>query len=128
MQLPDDDFGKRLRKIRVAKKMKQYELSEAMGVSPRVIGSWENNINRPNIDNLISLCKVLDVDVNSLLGYDSTGDDLSADDRAFCSRMHSLDDKSQQLLHKILEDQEELAAAAHDEADMRRGKGPNGRI
>ena len=56
------DFGLKLRAARELKNMKQSELAEAIGVKKNtVISNWENNVSRPNIDQISNLCFVLDV-------------------------------------------------------------------
>ena len=44
----------------------QSELSEKLGISDRAISKWENGICLPDVDNMLELCKILNITINDL--------------------------------------------------------------
>lgn len=68
-------LGDNIRAARIAKKMSQKELAEAISTKEESFGNttisnWENNLNKPDADTIASLCKVLNIDANFLLEID----------------------------------------------------------
>ena len=66
MYLPD--FGLRLKKLRINKKLSQTALGELVGVSKSVISSYENEVHLPPYYVLISMAGVFGVITDYLLG------------------------------------------------------------
>lgn len=67
-------LGENIRKARTAKRMSQEALARAISIDGASFGhtsisNWENNINKPDADTIVTLCKVLDVDANYLLDF-----------------------------------------------------------
>lgn len=63
-----DDFGERLRKLRVVRNLSQRELGEKMGVVPSSIGKYEKVPNSfPSVEVLIKLSDFFDVSIDYLL-------------------------------------------------------------
>ena len=63
-----DDFGERLRKLRVARDLSQRELGEKMGVVSSSIGKYEKVPNSfPSVEILIKLSDFFDVSIDYLL-------------------------------------------------------------
>ena len=55
-------FGEKLRERREELNMSQQELADRLNLNnSRVIGHWENDTNKPNLDKFEDLCKVLQV-------------------------------------------------------------------
>mgnify|MGYP004506020221 CR=1 FL=1 len=61
-------IGENIAKLRKEKNLTQEELANLICVSPKTISSWEKNRNLPNVDMLISLTKVLDTNIDNILG------------------------------------------------------------
>ena len=59
----------RLKEIRKEKGLSQYELGEKAGVSQNYISDLENGKHEATEEIIIKLCKGLDVDPNTLLGW-----------------------------------------------------------
>lgn len=53
--------GRRIKEIRKSKKMPVYKLARLLGTKEGTIYKWERGQSVPRIDNLISLCSILDV-------------------------------------------------------------------
>ena len=61
-------FGFRLKLARDRMLMTQRELAKAVTTDPMVVWKWENGRSFPNLSGLISLCNVLEVSADYLLG------------------------------------------------------------
>lgn len=70
-----DDFGERLRKLRVAQDLTQQQLGEKLGVVPSTIGKYEKvKDSYPSIEVLIKLSDFFSVSTDYLLkGVELTG-------------------------------------------------------
>ena len=70
-----DDFGERLRKLRVAQDLTQQQLGEKLGVVPSTIGKYEKvKDSYPSIEVLIKLSDFFSVSTDYLLkGIEPTG-------------------------------------------------------
>ena len=64
-------LSKRLKELRIANGLTQRELGERVNVTKVSICCYENGTRVPTLDTLTKLGKVLDVDVDYLLGYDN---------------------------------------------------------
>lgn len=63
-------FGKRLQQVRKAAGLSQEQLAELVGMSRQAVSKWETDQAAPDIDKLASLCGVLGVSADELLGWD----------------------------------------------------------
>ena len=64
-------LSKRLKELRISNGLTQRELGERVNVTKVSICCYENGMRVPTLDTLTKLGKVLDVDVDYLLGYDN---------------------------------------------------------
>ena len=64
-------LSKRLKELRINSGLTQRELGERVNVTKVSICFYENGTRTPTLDTLTKLGKVLDVDVDYLLGYDN---------------------------------------------------------
>ncbi len=64
-------LSKRLKELRINRGLTQRELGEHVNVTKVSICCYENGTRVPTLDTLTKLGKVLDVDVDYLLGYDN---------------------------------------------------------
>ena len=64
-------LGKRLKELRISNGLTQRELGERVNVTKVSICCYENGTRVPTLDTLTKLGKVLNVDVDYLLGYDN---------------------------------------------------------
>lgn len=63
-------LSKRLKELRIANELTQRELGERVNVTKVSICCYENGTRVPTLETLTRLGKVLNVDVDYLLGYD----------------------------------------------------------
>lgn len=59
-----------LRKYRKAKHLTQQQLADMVGVSRSALGMWEIGKSEPSNEMLASLCSILEVSVDALLGHE----------------------------------------------------------
>lgn len=62
------NIGSNILNLRKNKKMSQEQLAEKIGVTRQTISNWELNETAPDTNQLILLSKVLDVNINKLVG------------------------------------------------------------
>ena len=62
-------FNIRLKELREEKNMTRQALADELHISVRLVGYWENGQRECSLDMLIKLAKLLDTDVNYLIGY-----------------------------------------------------------
>ncbi|MEY8573616.1 helix-turn-helix transcriptional regulator [Oscillospiraceae bacterium 21-37] len=61
-----NSFGKRLKKLREARKLSQEKLAERCNVSSSCVSRWETDTLEPNYKNILALAKALEVEVVDL--------------------------------------------------------------
>lgn len=81
-------FGERLKQTRIKKGIKQWYLSELTGISGNLLTKYENNYNSPQVNNLVSLCRVLGVSADWLLFGKG---EVSSRDEEFVHWKHVID-------------------------------------
>lgn len=59
-----------LKEFRIFRKITQEELALKIGKSKNVISNWENGINRPDVDSIENICKILKVTPNQIFGWE----------------------------------------------------------
>lgn len=63
------NIGKRIARLRKKKNITQEQLANAVGVSVPAVSKWENQITAPDISLLSPIARLLDTDINHLLGF-----------------------------------------------------------
>ncbi|GLI09655.1 hypothetical protein YDYSG_56870 [Paenibacillus tyrfis] len=69
-------FAKNLRKVRTRKGLTQIQLAERLRVNNATISKWESGNYEPNLDQLVSISKELDVSIDWLLSYEDKLDQV----------------------------------------------------
>lgn len=67
IQLDQKAIGKQIKDLRIAKKMTQKALAEALHVTPQAVSNWERGLNTPDLDMLVSLSALFGQKVGVLL-------------------------------------------------------------
>ena len=65
-------FGARFKQYRKQNGYTQAQLAEVLGIKQSSISDWENDISRPEYENLIALSKLYDESIDTLLGNEKT--------------------------------------------------------
>lgn len=64
------DFGQRFRDARKENGYTQKQIADMLGIEQSNISDWENNISRPEYENLIALARLYGETLESLLGIE----------------------------------------------------------
>ena len=63
-------LNQRIRTLRLARKMSQVELAQALHVTKQSVSNWENDNIQPSVEMLMKIAKVFSVSTDYLLGMD----------------------------------------------------------
>lgn len=66
------EFGQRFKYLRIQNNYTQKQVAEILGISQSNVSDWENNVSRPEYENLIALACLYDETLESLLGIELT--------------------------------------------------------
>ncbi len=75
------EIGSRIRNFREAKKLSQKDFAKQIGVSNSRVSNWEQGVNRPDVDLLVDICRVLNVSPSELLDFRLDTDELTQHER-----------------------------------------------
>lgn len=64
----NNDFGKKLKDLRMENGLTQRELGEKLGYCNQTVSFWESGRREPDLDALVAVAKFFDVSVDYLLG------------------------------------------------------------
>lgn len=64
------EFGSRFRKLRLQCNLTQKQVADTLSIEQSNISDWENNVSRPEYENLIALARLYDETLESLLGIE----------------------------------------------------------
>ena len=102
-----NSLGTRIRNLRELHSMQQSELAQLVGVRNDVISNWERDVNKPNVDKLILLCKALNTTLAFLLDYSGAEENLSPLERTHIQKYRRLTDNGRatvdQMINTLLE-------------------------
>ena len=65
------ELGKNIKKLRKSRGMTQDSFAELLHVTRQTVSNYENGRSQPDLEMLTEIARVLDTDVNTLLGADS---------------------------------------------------------
>jgi transcriptional regulator with XRE-family HTH domain len=97
-------LGNNIKKYRELKGYTQKQLAEIVGKSKNVISNWENGLNKPDPATIEILLGALDVDANTLLGWDKP-EQITIDAQGLADKI-LLDPKTKSILPIIVNLQE----------------------
>ena len=72
MEKKENCLGHRIRKLRENRELTQRDLSQILGLTPKMISFYENNQRTPPVDILAKIAEIFQVSTDYLLGIDST--------------------------------------------------------
>ena len=62
------EFGKNFKELRKQAGLTQKEVADKLGICQSNVSDWENDISRPEYENLIAMSKLYDASLEELLG------------------------------------------------------------
>lgn len=124
-------IGENIKKLRLARGLKQSELAEKLHVAQNTISYWESGRTEPNIGAIDMLCDVLNCSRSDLIGVEKPSDvktdmfikisfdkkepsvkvlsgELTENEEIFLERYRNCDDETKGLLNRIIEYQQNL--------------------
>ncbi len=78
-------IGSKIKQYRELRKLSQKELASRIGISNSRLSNWEKGENRPDVDALKELCRVLNVSPSVLLDMEPAIDNLDETERRIIS-------------------------------------------
>jgi len=95
-------LGLRIKELRLAKKMKQAELAEIIGIEPRSVSKIESGFHFPKDEHLFKIANALNVEVKDLFtnAHLSSREDLINKINDF---LKSADDETIKKIYRIIE-------------------------
>jgi transcriptional regulator with XRE-family HTH domain len=82
-------FGRKLRRLRLARDITQERLAEAVGISVTFLGLIERGVNAPSFETIEQIVKALKIPVSELFCFEAKGRVDKSVDRARASRKRS---------------------------------------
>lgn len=79
-------IGVKIKSLRELKGLRQKEFAKAIGVSGSRVSNWEQGINRPDADYISTICNVLQVSADELLGLDLPDAEITESERQLVYR------------------------------------------
>ena len=93
------NFASNLQKLRKDKNMSQEALAEKLDVTRQSVSKWESGASYPEMDKLISICKIFNVDMDTLVNGDV---DIDSSDKEATINTKDILDKFNTLMKKIV--------------------------
>ena len=94
-------FGQRIKAIRERLQMSQSEFAKYIDVSSqKVISSWELDHRTPDVDTVISICSILNVSADYLLGIDEehSADSITTEEQFLLDDYRQLDEDGKEIV------------------------------
>lgn len=65
--MKNNEFGKKLKELRIDKGLSQRKLGEIFSVCNQTISFWETGSREPDLDTLVQISRFFEVEIESLL-------------------------------------------------------------
>ena len=91
-------YGNTIRKRRIALGLSQIHLANLIGVKPISVTQWEAGRTRPDIGNIVPLCKALGLTPGTFLQYRQDSRELTAEERSLLSTYQMLSERDRRVL------------------------------
>lgn len=94
-------LGDEMRRLRKQRKLNQYDLAEAMGMSQATIASWENGTRKPDIEAIAKMAEFFNTTTDALLGVRAAGEQSPEDRELWELREAARRDPDRNVLLKL---------------------------
>lgn len=109
-------LGSRIREARERKGLLQSELATLVGVkSSGIISNWEKDVNKPDSDKLVRLCKALDVSASYILDYSGSDFVVTTSEQEIIEKYRTLDDHGKRVVDFLLNEEAARVAASKEQ-------------
>lgn len=96
-----------LKKARIDKGLKQYDVAMLLGIKPNTISNWEKGRTEPDIDTFIKLCNIYDIDCANLLSSvnerNTISSDISLTEYEHIQKYRTLSSDSKRIVDNFIE-------------------------
>jgi len=96
-----NNWSKRLRAGLTAKGLRYKDIADVFGITVSAVGHWTSGRREPSLDQIMILCKMLDIDIHELLGEDPVFTD--AEEIQAAQLMKHIPKEQRETALKILE-------------------------
>ena len=96
------DLGSILKYAREVADKKQKDVAQILGLSPKTISGYENNVSEPDFQTMMKLFRLYDVSVDKLLGL-SGKEPFTETELKLLSLFHKLSEEEQKAWITLLE-------------------------
>ena len=93
------NFASNLQKLRKKENMSQEVLAEKLDVTRQSVSKWESGVTYPEMDKLIAICKIFNIDMDTLINGDV---DIDSGDKEISINTKDILDKFNTLMKKIV--------------------------
>ena len=93
------NFASNLQKLRKKENMSQEALAEKLDVTRQSVSKWESGATYPEMDKLIAICKIFNIDMDTLINGDV---DIDSGDKEISINTKDILDKFNTLMKKIV--------------------------
>ncbi len=94
------NFASNLQKLRKKENMSQEALAEKLDVTRQSVSKWESGATYPEMDKLIAICKIFNIDMDTLVNGDASNSELK--DKETTINTKDILDKFNTLMKKIV--------------------------
>ena len=94
------NLGKLIRERRTAKGLTQEQLAAVFGINKNAVGAWELGRNLPKVEDIPSLCDILDISLYEFFGLETPFED-TREGRIFLGKVSQLNDYNRLLLRRM---------------------------
>lgn len=99
-------FAQRLKELRKEKELTQAELSKKLGYGYTAIANYESGRNEPSLADLITICRILDVSSDYLIGISDVQKPCAILERSELAMLYQQMIELAEICHKYLRDEE----------------------
>lgn len=92
----------KIKELREEHRLTQRELAEKIGNSQRNVSNWENGTSEPDIETLVRLCRVFGVTLEELVGLETIGKNITADEWRMICNLRTFDARRQRAFYEIV--------------------------
>jgi transcriptional regulator with XRE-family HTH domain len=97
-------LGQRIKELRTAKRLKQSELAEAIGIEPRSVSKMESGCHFPKDTHLEKIANILNVEIKDLFDFSSLPEEKEEILKAINRILNNADKNKLKTYYQILKD------------------------
>ena len=96
------DFGDRLMQLLEENNISQKEFAEMLHIAPTTLNGYIKNKRQPDFKLVKRIASIMNVSADYLLGLNSDGISLSAEELSYISKLRKMSDSSRQIIYDLV--------------------------